>query len=231
MDVSVGVVPGGPARCATVSVGAATVEGMERSEILAAAAAAHAARIAEEGGDDTAARARAEQVRRRADSLLDRFVTTEGATAGAATDGTATASGDGAAIASGDGAATESEARDAQRRRAGEAARAAARTEGSLSDWQRMGTRRGVTPDDQVRTAWTVAGVPEQGDARALANVLLSTAGHAGRVADAARRNPRLSGAASAAARRTVRRYTDHGADMASLGDVLNEPQPPSDQD
>ncbi|SDQ60068.1 hypothetical protein SAMN02800687_2047 [Curtobacterium sp. UNCCL20] len=196
---------------------------MERSEILAAAAAAHAARIAEEGGDDTAARARAEQVRRRADGLLDRFVTTEGATAGAATDGTATASGD--------GAATESEARDAQRRRAGEAARAAARTEGSLSDWQRMGTRRGVTPDDQVRTAWTVAGVPEQGDARALANVLLSTAGHAGRVADAARRNPRLSGAASAAARRTVRRYTDHGADMASLGDVLNEPQPPSDQD
>lgn len=223
MDVSVGGVPGGPARCAAVSVGAATVEGMERSEILAAAAAAHAARIAEEGGDDSAARARAEQVRRRADGLLDRFATTEGATAGADTDGTATESGD--------GAATESEARDAQRRRAGEAARAAARTEGSLSDWQRMGTRRGVTPDDQVRTAWTVAGVPEQGDARALANVLLSTAGHAGRVADAARRNPRLSGAASAAARRTVRRYTDHGADMASLGDVLNEPQPPSDQD
>lgn len=206
-------------RCAAVSVGAATVEGMERSEILAAAAAAHAARIAEEGGDDSAARARAEQVRKRADGLLDRFATIEGATAG------------GAAVGSAGGAAPESDARDADRRRAGEAARAAARTEGSLSDWQAMGTRRGVTPDDQVRTAWTVAGVPEQGDARALANVLLSTAGHAGRVADAARKNPRLSGAASAAARRTVRRYTDHGADMASLGDVLSEPQPQSDQD
>ncbi|WNY35119.1 hypothetical protein Q9Q99_09195 [Curtobacterium flaccumfaciens] len=68
-----------------------------------------------------------------------------------------------------------------------------------------------------------MTGVPERGDARALANVLLSTAGHAGRVADAARRNPALSGAASAAARRTVRRYTDHGADMASLGDVLGD--------
>lgn len=117
--------------------------------------------------------------------------------------------------------ATDDEHRDADRRRAGEADRAAARTEGTLSDWHRMGTRRGVTPDDQLRTAWGVTGVPEAGNARALANVLLSTAGHAGRVADAARRNPRLAGAASAAARRTVRRYTDHGADMVSLGDVL----------
>ncbi|GAA3342683.1 hypothetical protein GCM10017714_32110 [Curtobacterium pusillum] len=170
---------------------------MERSEILAAAAAAHAARIAEAGGDDAAARERAESVRKRADGLIDRIERSE-----------ATAEGD----------------RDAERRRAGEADRAASRTEGSLSDWHRMGTRRGVTPDEQVRTAWTVTGVPEQGDARALANILLSTAGHAGRVADAARRNPRLSGAASAAARRTVRRYTDHGADVASLGDVLDEP-------
>jgi len=182
-----------------VSVGAATVVGMERSEILAAAAARHAARIAEEGGDDAAARERAESVRRRADGLTDRFDTVEGTS-------------------------TESDARDADRRRAAEADRAASRTEGSLSDWHRMGTRRGVTPDDQVRTAWTVTGVPEPGEARALANVLLSTAGHAGRVADAARRNPRLAGAAGAAARRTVRRYTDHGADMSSLGDVLAEP-------
>jgi hypothetical protein len=185
-----------------VSVGAATVEAMERSEILAAAAAAHAARIAEEGGDDGAARQRADSVRRRADGLTDRYDTVEG-TSG------------------------ESDARDAARRRAAEADRAASRTEGVLSDWHRMGTRRGVTPDAQVRTAWTVTGVPERGDARALANVLLSTAGHAGRVADAARRNPALSGAASAAARRTVRRYTDHGADMASLGDVLGDsPEP-----
>ncbi|MGN8049048.1 hypothetical protein ACTJKO_05115 [Curtobacterium sp. 22159] len=169
---------------------------MERSEILAAAAAAHAARIAEAGGDAGAARERAEQIRKRADGLTDRIERTEASDA----------------------------ARDAERRRAGEADRAASRTEGSLSDWHRMGTRRGVTPDEQVRTAWTIAGVPERGDARALANILLSTAGHAGRVADAARRNPRLSGAASAAARRTVRRYTDHGADMASLGDVLDEP-------
>jgi len=181
-----------------VSVGAATVEGMERSEILAAAAAAHAARIAAAGGDDVAARERADSVRRRADGLTDRYDTVEGSD-------------------------TESDARDAARRRAGEADRAASRTEGVLSDWHRMGTRRGVTPDAQVRTAWTVTGVPERGDARALANVLLSTAGHAGRVADAARRNPALSGAASAAARRTVRRYTDHGADMASLGDVLGD--------
>jgi hypothetical protein len=170
---------------------------MERSEILAAAAAAHAARIAEAGGDDAAARERAELVRKRADGLVDRIERSE---------------------------AADDAARDADRRRAGEADRAASRTEGSLSDWHRMGTRRGVTPDEQVRTAWTVAGVPEPGDARALANILLSTAGHAGRVADAARKNPRLSGAASAAARRTVRRYTDHGADMASLGDVLDEP-------
>ncbi|WP_416393160.1 MULTISPECIES: hypothetical protein [unclassified Curtobacterium] len=170
---------------------------MERSEILAAAAAAHAARIAEAGGDDAAARERAEQVRKRADGLVDRIERSE---------------------------AADDAARDAERRRAAEADRAAARTEGSLSDWHRMGTRRGVTPDEQVRTAWTVTGVPEPGDARALANILLSTAGHAGRVADAARRNPRLSGAASAAARRTVRRYTDHGADMPSLGDVLDDP-------
>lgn len=170
---------------------------MERSEILAAAAAAHAARIAEAGGDDAAARERAELVRKRADGLVDRIER---------------------------GEAADDAARDADRRRAGEADRAASRTEGSLSDWHRMGTRRGVTPDEQVRTAWTVTGVPEPGDARALANILLSTAGHAGRVADAARKNPRLSGAASAAARRTVRRYTDHGADMASLGDVLDEP-------
>lgn len=169
---------------------------MERSEILAAAAAAHAARIAEAGGDDAAARERAEAVRRRADGLTDRIERSEAADA----------------------------ERDADRRRAAEADRAASRTEGTLSDWHRMGTRRGVTPDQQVRTAWTVTGVPEQGDARALANILLSTAGHAGRVADAARRNPRLSGAASAAARRTVRRYTDHGADMSSLGDVLDAP-------
>ncbi|MDR6571391.1 hypothetical protein J2X60_000016 [Curtobacterium sp. 320] len=169
---------------------------MERSEILAAAAAAHAARIAEAGGDDAAARERAELVRKRADGLVDRIERSE---------------------------AADDAARDADRRRAGEADRAASRTEGSLSDWHRMGTRRGVTPDEQVRTAWTVTGVPEPGDARALANILLSTAGHAGRVADAARKNPRLSGAASAAARRTVRRYTDHGADMASLGDVLDE--------
>ncbi|WP_144712790.1 hypothetical protein [Curtobacterium pusillum] len=174
---------------------------MERSEILAAAAAAHAARIAEAGGDDAAARERAEAVRKRADGLTDRIERSEAADA----------------------------ERDADRRRAGEADRAASRTEGSLSDWHRMGTRRGVTPDEQVRTAWTVTGVPEPGDARALANILLSTAGHAGRVADAARRNPRLSGAASAAARRTVRRYTDHGADMASLGDVLDEPTPEDD--
>lgn len=157
--------------------------GMDRSEILAAAAAAHAARVAESGGDDTAARSRAESIAAR-DALTD------------------------AAVA-------------AARRRAGESGRAAERTEGALSDWHRMGTRRGVSPDAQVRTAWSIAGVPEQGAGRALANVLLSTAGHAGRVADAARRNPALSGAASAAARRTVRRYTDHGADMASLGDVL----------
>jgi hypothetical protein len=169
---------------------------MERSEILAAAAAAHAARIAEAGGDDAAARERADAVRKRADGLTDRVERSEAADA----------------------------ERDADRRRAGEADRAASRTEGSLSDWHRMGTRRGVTPDEQVRTAWTVTGVPEPGDVRALANILLSTAGHAGRVADAARRNPRLSGAASAAARRTVRRYTDHGADMSSLGDVLDEP-------
>jgi len=160
---------------------------MDRSEILAAAAAAHAARIAESGGDDSAARERAEAVR-------------------------------------GSAAGPQDGARDADRRRTGEADRAAARTEGSLSDWHRMGTRRGVSPDEQLRTAWSVAGVPERGDARALANVLLSTAGHAGRVADAARRNPRLAGAASAAARRTVRRYTDHGADMVSLGDVLSAP-------
>jgi hypothetical protein len=48
-------------------------------------------------------------------------------------------------------------------------------------------------------------------------------------VADAARRNPALGGAASAAARRTVRRYTDHGAGMASLGDVLGDG--PADSD
>jgi|GEM_PF-2055528 len=171
---------------------------MERSEILAAAAAAHAARIAEEGGDAAAARERAESVRRRADGLTDRIERSEAADAD----------------------------RDARRRRVGEADRAASRTEGALSDWHRMGTRRGVTPDEQVRSAWTIAGVPEPGEARALANVLLSTAGHAGRVADAAKRNPRLSGAASAAARRTVRRYTDHGADMPSLGDVLEQPAP-----
>lgn len=169
---------------------------MERSEILAAAAAAHAARIAAAGGDDSAAKERADRVRQRADGLVDRIERSEAADA----------------------------ARDADRRRAAEADRAASRTEGSLSDWHRMGTRRGVSPDDQVRTAWTVTGVPEPGQARALANVLLSTAGHAGRVADAARRNPRLSGAASAAARRTVRRYTEHGADMPSLGDVLSGP-------
>ena len=160
--------------------------------MLAAAAAAHAARIADAGGDDTAALERAASVRDR-DSLTDEAV------------------------------------RAVDRRRRDEADRAASRTEGALSDWHRMGTRRGVTPDAQVRTAWGVAGVPERGDARALANVLLSTAGHAGRVADAAKRNPALSGAASAAARRTVRRYTDHGADMASLGDVLGD-GPGSDQ-
>ncbi|WP_022903016.1 hypothetical protein [Curtobacterium sp. B8] len=159
---------------------------MDRSEILAAAAAAHAARIAESGGDDAAARARAESI-------------------------------------TGRDALTDDAARDAARRRAGEADRAADRTEGALSDWHRMGTRRGVTPDEQVRSAWSIAGVPEQGGTRALANVLLSTAGHAGRVADAARRDPKLAGAASAAARRTVRRYTDHGAGMASLGDVLDD--------
>lgn len=192
-----GRAPGVSGGVATSAVGGTDYRrGMERSEILAAAAAAHAARIAEAGGDAGAARERAEQIRKRADGLTDRIERTEASDA----------------------------ARDAERRRAGEADRAASRTEGSLSDWQRMGTRRGVTPDEQVRTAWTIAGVPERGDARALANILLSTAGHAGRVADAARRNPRLSGAASAAARRTVRRYTDHGADMASLGDVLDEP-------
>ncbi|WIE64294.1 hypothetical protein DEI99_013795 [Curtobacterium sp. MCLR17_036] len=159
---------------------------MDRSDILAAAAAAHAARIAEAGGDDTAARERAAAMHGR-DSLTDEAV------------------------------------RAVDRRRAGEADRAASRTEGVLSDWHRMGTRRGVTPDAQVRSAWSVAGVPERGDARALANVLLSAAGHAGRVADAARRNPALSGAASAAARRTVRRSTDHGAGMSSLGDVLGD--------
>jgi hypothetical protein len=113
--------------------------------------------------------------------------------------------------------------RDRERARAAESDRAADRTEGALSDWHRMGTRRGVTPDEQVRSAWSIAGVPDPGAGRALANVLLSTAGHAGRVADAARRNQALSGAARAAARRTVRRYTDHGADMSSLGDVLGE--------
>ncbi|WJY01731.1 hypothetical protein [Curtobacterium sp. 458] len=163
---------------------------MDRSEILAAAAAAHAARIAESGGDDAAARARAESVAAR-DALAD----------------------------------------DAARRRSDESARAADRTEGVLSDWHRMGTRRGVSPDDQVRSAWSIAGVPEQGGARALANVLLSTAGHAGRVADAARRDPKLAGAASAAARRTVRRYTDHGAGMASLGDVLRDESPRREPD
>lgn len=106
-------------------------------------------------------------------------------------------------------------------RRVDEASRAADRTEGALSDWHRMGTRRGVTPDEQVRAAWSVAGVPDAGAGRALANVLLSTAGHAGRVADAARRNQHLAGAARSAARRTVRRYTDHGAEMSSLGDLL----------
>jgi len=132
------------------------------------------------------------------------------------------------AIAARDASADDAE-RDAARRRAGEADRAADRTEGALSDWHRMGTRRGVSPDEQVRSAWSIAGVPERGDTRALANVLLSTAGHAGRVADAARRNPALAGAARAAARRTVRRYTEHGADMASLGDVLgNAPALPS---
>ncbi|MBT2501740.1 hypothetical protein [Curtobacterium sp. ISL-83] len=164
---------------------------MDRSEIIAAAAAAHAARIAEAGGDDTAARERAERVRER--------------------------------VEAGEGTADRDAERRTDRRRVDEADRAASRTEGALSDWHRMGTRRGVTPDDQLRSAWTVAGVPEQGEARALANVLLSTAGHAGRVADAARRNPRLSGAASAAARRTIRRYTDHGADMASLGDIMDD--------
>lgn len=112
--------------------------------------------------------------------------------------------------------------RSADAERAAESGRAADRTEGALSDWRRMGTRRGVTPDAQVRSAWTVTGIPEQGDARAFANVLLSTAGHAGRVADAARRNERLTGAARAAARRTVRRYTDHGAGMSAIGDVLD---------
>ena len=183
-----------------MSVGPATVDGMERSEILAAAAAAHAARIAEAGGDDAAARERAEAVRKRADGLTDRIERSEAADA------------------------------DRERRRVGEADRAASRTEGALSDWHRMGTRRGVTPDEQVRSAWSIAGVPEPGEARALANVLLSTAGHAGRVADAAKRNPRLSGAASAAARRTVRRYTDHGADMPSLGDVLDQPAQDADE-
>ncbi|ROP61136.1 hypothetical protein EDF24_1324 [Curtobacterium sp. PhB130] len=109
--------------------------------------------------------------------------------------------------------------------RVDESERAAERTEGALSDWHRMGTRRGVSPDEQVRAAWSVAGVPDRGAGRALANVLLSTAGHAGRVADAARRNQALSGAARTAARRTVRRYTDHGAEMSSLGDVLGEQQ------
>ncbi|OIH94301.1 hypothetical protein [Curtobacterium sp. MCBA15_001] len=108
--------------------------------------------------------------------------------------------------------------------RVDESGRAADRTEGAMaSDWHRMGTRRGVTPDAQVRAAWSVAGVPDPGAGRALANVVLSTASHAGRVADAARRNANLSGAASSAARRTVRRYTDHGADMASLGDLFAE--------
>lgn len=106
--------------------------------------------------------------------------------------------------------------------RVDEAARAADRTEGAMaSDWHRMGTKRGVTPDEQVRAAWSVSGVPDRGAGRALANVVLSTASHAGRVADAARRNRNLSGAANTAARRTVRRYTDHGADMTRLGDVL----------
>ncbi len=163
---------------------------MDRHEILAAAAAAHAARIAEAGGDDTAARQRAAAVEGREPGTDD---------------------------------ASADAVRAVERRRAGELERAAERTEGALSDWHRMGTRRGVTPDEQLRSAWTVTGVPEPGAARALANVLLSTAGHAGRVADAARRNPALGGAASAAARRTVRRYTDHGAGMASLGDVLGD--------
>uniref|UniRef100_A0A942T9A9 Uncharacterized protein n=1 Tax=Neobacillus citreus TaxID=2833578 RepID=A0A942T9A9_9BACI len=132
------------------------------------------------------------------------------------------------AVAARDASADDAE-RDAARRRAGEAGRAADRTEGALSDWHRMGTRRGVSPDEQVRSAWSIAGVPERGDTRALANVLLSTAGHAGRVADAARRNPALAGAARAAARRTVRRYTEHGADMASLGDVLGGAPAPDD--
>lgn len=174
-----------------LSVRAATVEGMDRHEILAAAAAAHAARIAAAGGDATDARQRAEAVAGREP-----------------------------------GSDAADAARSVERRRAGEVERAASRTEGALSDWHRMGTRRGVTPDDQLRSAWAVTGVPESGDARALANVLLSTAGHAGRVADAARRNPALAGAASAAARRTVRRYTDHGAGMASLGDVLGDEAP-----
>lgn len=166
-----------------------TVGGMDRSEILAAAAAAHAARIAESGGDDADARARAESVAAR-DALAEDAV------------------------------------RDAARRRAAESDRAAERTEGALSDWHRMGTRRGVTPDEQVRSAWSIAGVPDAGATRAFANVLLSTAGHAGRVADAARRNPALAGAASAAARRTVRRTTEHGAGMSSLGDVLGDVSP-----
>lgn len=178
----------------SLSAAGVSVVGMDRSEILAAAAAAHAARIAESGGDDAAARARAESVAAR-DALAD------------------------------------DAARDAARRRSDESARAADRTEGVLSDWHRMGTRRGVSPDDQVRSAWSIAGVPEQGGARALANVLLSTAGHAGRVADAARRDPKLAGAASAAARRTVRRYTDHGAGMASLGDVLGDERPRREPD
>ncbi|WP_144765788.1 hypothetical protein [Curtobacterium sp. 9128] len=164
---------------------------MDRSEILAAAAAAHAARIAEAGGDATAARARAESVA--------------------------------------DAPQPGSSDRDRERARAAEADRAADRTEGALSDWHRMGTRRGVTPDEQVRSAWSIAGVPDPGAGRALANVLLSTAGHAGRVADAARRNQALSGAARAAARRTVRRYTDHGAEMSSLSDVLGEQGPRDD--
>lgn len=151
---------------------------MDRSEILAAAAAAHAARIAAAGGDAAAA--------------LDR--------------------------------ADAAAALPQDHSRVDESARAADRTEGAMAtDWHRMGTRRGVTPDDQVRAAWSVAGVPDPGPGRALANVVLSTAGHAGRVADAARRNRDLSGAASTAARRTVRRYTDHGADMSTLGEVLGE--------
>ena len=135
------------------------------------------------------------------------------------------------AAAGGDDSAARDRAESAasapqEHSRVDEADRAADRTEGALSDWRRMGTRRGVSPDAQVRAAWSVGGVPDPGPGRALANVLLSTAGHAGRVADAARRNERLSGAARTAARRTVRRYTDHGAEMSTLGDVLRDQQP-----